>query len=115
MKILVYIGQLTLYCLPLIGSLYLFSFIPHLKELRSQLPWYTEAEMTPPWNILVLTSLPFIWGSPFIPILGVIAAWKLRSHSKQAMLCLIGSALLAILLLLYSLLNEPIEGYLLCC
>jgi hypothetical protein len=107
--------QLALYSLSIIGSLYFFSLIPHLNNLRSELPRYAEVEMIPSLNILVLTSLLFIWGSPFIPILGVIAAWKLRGNSKLNMLCLIGLAMVVIFLIFFIALSEPIEGQLLCC
>jgi 4-amino-4-deoxy-L-arabinose transferase-like glycosyltransferase len=115
MRLLIHILQLALYSLSILGSLYLFSLNAYLNSLRSELPMLAEWKVTPSWSILVLTSPAFIWGSPLIPILGVIAAWKLRNHSKQAISILAVSALLAVILVFFTLYNEPLEGHLVCC
>jgi 4-amino-4-deoxy-L-arabinose transferase-like glycosyltransferase len=74
-----------------------------------------EWGITPSWSILVMTSPAFIWGSPFIPILGIVVAWKLRNNSKQNISVLMGSALVAIILVFFTIYNEPLEGHLVCC
>ena len=41
-----------------------------------------------------MTSLPFIWGSPFFPLLGIIIVWKFKPNTKA----LYGTTFLTMLL-----------------
>jgi hypothetical protein len=114
MKLPIQISRLTLYGLSVLGSLYLFSLNGYLNTLRSELPVLAEWEITPPWSVRVMTSQTFIWGAP-IPLLGTIAAWKLRNNAKLNFLVLLGSVLTTIILVFFISLNEPLEGHLVCC
>jgi branched-subunit amino acid permease len=66
--------------------------------------------MPPDWNVIVLTSIPFIATAILLPLISIYVSLMCRHRQERMAKVLLGSTIMILMMVLLILLGDPMEG-----